>query len=226
MYLYETHLHTSPVSRCARASVRETVEFYKSAEYAGIFITNHYVGEHREDETMPDYAARIQYLFSDYEEAVKIGEECGIAVFFGVEMYYKGADFLVYGLDKAWWLAHPENEQMEIRERLTFLADNGALIIHAHPFREDPWIDYIRLFPRYVHGVEVYNANRTPLANEMAALYAEKYSLLTLAGSDNHNAGKQKRFGGIQTDTPITDEQDFINRIKNHEITLFTRETE
>ena len=29
MYKYETHLHTAPVSRCARAGVRETLEFYK-----------------------------------------------------------------------------------------------------------------------------------------------------------------------------------------------------
>ena len=29
MYLYETHLHTYPVSRCAGATVREVLEFYK-----------------------------------------------------------------------------------------------------------------------------------------------------------------------------------------------------
>ena len=43
MYLYETHLHTSPVSKCARASVREVVEYYKNAGYEGIFITNHFI---------------------------------------------------------------------------------------------------------------------------------------------------------------------------------------
>ena len=43
MYRYETHLHTSPVSKCARASVRESVEFYKSIGYDGIFITNHFI---------------------------------------------------------------------------------------------------------------------------------------------------------------------------------------
>ncbi len=222
MHLYETHLHTSPVSRCAKASVQETIEFYKAQGYAGIFITNHYIGAHREE--FPTYESRMQFLFSDYEQAVKIGKDIGLAVFFGVEMFYKGADFLVYGLDKWWWLSHPEIEQMDIRDRLTFLADNGALIIHAHPYREDFYIDYIRLFPRHVHGVEIYNANRKPLENEMAALFAEKYGLLPLAGSDNHVAGKQKRFGGIQTQTPIKDEKDFVQRVKNGNVTLFTRE--
>ena len=41
MLKYETHLHTSPVSKCAKASVRESLEFYKKAGYAGVFITNH-----------------------------------------------------------------------------------------------------------------------------------------------------------------------------------------
>ena len=42
MYKYETHLHTSPVSVCARVEVRETLEFYKSLGYDGVFITNHF----------------------------------------------------------------------------------------------------------------------------------------------------------------------------------------
>ena len=42
MYLYETHLHTSPVSRCAIATVRENLEYYKSIGYSGVFITNHH----------------------------------------------------------------------------------------------------------------------------------------------------------------------------------------
>ena len=29
MYKYETHLHTSPVSACAREDVRTNLEFYK-----------------------------------------------------------------------------------------------------------------------------------------------------------------------------------------------------
>lgn len=29
MFRYETHLHTKPVSNCARVGVRENLEFYK-----------------------------------------------------------------------------------------------------------------------------------------------------------------------------------------------------
>ena len=43
MYLYETHLHTLPVSGCAHAGVRESIELYCRAGYAGVFITNHFI---------------------------------------------------------------------------------------------------------------------------------------------------------------------------------------
>ena len=43
MYKYETHLHTYPVSKCARSTVRENLELYKEFGYDGVFITNHFL---------------------------------------------------------------------------------------------------------------------------------------------------------------------------------------
>ena len=43
MYKYETHLHTYPVSKCAKATVRESLVFYKDIGYDGVFITNHFL---------------------------------------------------------------------------------------------------------------------------------------------------------------------------------------
>jgi len=145
-------------------------------------------------------------------------------VFFGTEITYHGTDFLIYGLDKEWWLSHAEIARLDIHERLELMAKSGALIIQAHPFREAMYIDCIRLFPRHVHGVEVFNGCRTNLENDMAALYAEKYFLLPFAGSDNHRAGKQTRFGGMQSETPLIDEKDFVARVKNGEMTLYVKE--
>ena len=66
-YLYETHLHTYPVSKCAKVGVREVVEFYKEKGYEGIFITNHFIdGNINVDRALP-YEERIQFFFSDYE---------------------------------------------------------------------------------------------------------------------------------------------------------------
>ena len=153
---------------------------------------------------------------------MELGKKLGIKVFCGVEISYGGTDFLVYGLNKDWFLAHPEIMGMAKSEELAFLMENGALVIQAHPYREAFYIDHIRLFPRSIHGVEVDNACRTDFENQMAALYAENYHFLRLAGSDNHIASKLPRLAGVEFDTKLKDEADFIARIFNNEQTLFT----
>lgn len=222
MYRYETHLHTSPVSACARATVRQSVEFYKSMGYDGLFITNHFIDGNISIDSSKPYADRIEFYFSDYEEGAETGKELGIKVFLGIELSCEGTDFLVYGLDKQWFLDHPQIEQMQKSDELILMMESGALVIQAHPFREDFYIDHIRLFPRCVHGVEVINACRTDFENKMASLYAENYGLLTFAGSDNHSAERQGRLAGMCSQTPIVDEQDFINRVKKGEMKIFT----
>ena len=224
MYLYETHLHTSPVSKCAKASVRETLEFYKSFGYEGVFITNHFIDGNISADKGTSYEELIEYYFSDYEEGVRISEEIGISVFCGIETSYGGTDFLVYGLDKAWYLAHTEIKDMTKSEQLKFFMENGALVIQAHPFREARYIDHIRLFPRCIQGVEVYNASRSDFENELVRQYAKNYELIEFAGSDNHIAGRMKKFGGMQSETPIVDEKDFACRVLNGEITMFKNE--
>ena len=221
MYLYETHMHTFPVSKCARATVRENLEFYKSAGFTGVFITNHFIdGNINMDRTLP-YEELIEFYFSDYEEALKIGQEIGLSVFCGVESSYKGTDFLIYGLDKAWYLANPQIRDMKKSEQLQFFTDSGALIIQAHPYREASYIDHIRLFPRHVHGVEVCNASRSDFENQLAQTYANAYGLIPFAGTDNHKAGNRTRFAGMQTKTPLKDEQDFIRRVLDGSATPF-----
>lgn len=213
MYLYETHLHTAPVSKCGKVSVRENLEFYKSMGYAGVFITNHFIdGNINIDKTLP-YEELIEFYCSDYEEAVKIGKELGISVFFGIESSYKGTDFLIYGLDKAWLLQHPEIRDMKKSEQLKFFMDQGALVIQAHPFYEASYIDHIRLFPRQVHGVEVYNARRTEFQNNLARQYAEAYDLIPFAGTDNHHGGQKPLLGGMQTAEPIESEAQFVQLV-------------
>ena len=220
MYKYEMHLHTSPISACARASVRENLEFYKEIGYDGVFITNHFFdGNAGIDRNLP-YEDKINLFFSDYENGVEIGKELGIKVFCGVEMSYQGTDFLVYGLDKEWWLVHPEIAEMKKSVQLPFLIENGALIFQAHPFREARYIDHIRLFT-CVQGVETINAERTDFVNQMADIYADHYGKLKIAGSDNHVASKAKNLAGVQTDTPITSVADFIERIQSGKVELF-----
>lgn len=222
MYRYETHCHTAPVSKCARATVRETLEFYKSIGYAGVFITNHFLdGNINVDRSRP-YEERIQFYFSDFEEGQQIGKEIGLNVFCGVEMSFGGTDFLIYGLDKTWWLSHPELEDMKKTQQLPILMEAGALVIQAHPFREASYIDHIRLFPRHVHGIEILNSSMSEFANRQAQIYAEAYKLLPFAGSDNHSAGNREFLAGMEFDSPLQNEQDLVQRILQGDGKIFT----
>ena len=226
MYRYETHLHTNPVSKCAIATVEDSLRFYKSIGYDGVFITNHFIDGNINIDRSKSYAERIQFYFSDYEAGLMIGKEIGIKVFCGVEQSYKGTDFLIYGLDKEWFLRNPQIEQMTKSQELAYYIESGALVIQAHPYREASYIDHIRLFPRSVHGVEVINAGRSDFENKMAEIYAESYNLLKFAGSDNHIGKEQHRLAGMCSDVPVLDEQDFISRVKNGDMKIFTAEND
>ena len=226
MFRYETHLHTSPVSKCGSYSVRENLEFYKSAGYDGVFLTNHFIDANIGcDRTLP-YDEQIEFYFTDIEEGERIKDEIGIKFFWGIETSYLGTDFLVYGLSKEWYLSHPEIMDISRKEMLSMMAADGALIVQAHPFREASYIDHVRLFPYHVHAVEVDNCGNKDFQNDMALYYAKTYGLSLSAGSDNHIAGDISRLAGVEFDTPIADIEDFIGRMKRGEAHIFTEKVE
>ena len=231
-YKYETHCHTAPVSACAKASAEETVRFYKALGYDGIFISNHFLDGNisREARKLP-YAEQLAYYFRDCEAALAEGRRIGLKVFQAVELSFLGTDFLIYGLDPAWYAAHPEIMRMEKTQELAMMMDAGALIVQAHPYREDFYIDHIRLFPRSVHAVETLNSCQPAAVNEMAALYAAHYGLLETWGSDNHWAGEvfdvlrrkglEPVIAGMSADEPINSVGDYIRLVKAGRMTPF-----
>jgi len=223
MYLYETHCHTFPVSKCGKADVRQTVDFYREAGYAGLFITNHFLdGNINIDRTLP-FAEQLDFYFSDYHAGRDYGKETGLKVFLGVEASYQGTDFLIYNLPEEWYYRHEELLRDKKTVLLPQMIREGALVVQAHPYREAAYIDHIRLFPRSVQAVEIDNACRTDFENEMAARYAEAYGLCVFAGSDNHAAGKRPVLCGMASETPLLDEADFRDRVLAGTMTLFRK---
>ena len=224
VYLYETHLHTRPASECSHIGVKEALLFYKERGYEGVFITNHFLSGRCVMDNFPSYDELVNTFFADYEEAVDLSREVGISVFGGVELSLgQGTHFLVYGLGKEWFLAHPEIVELPEKKMLTLLYDAGAMIIHAHPFRESKNPSCIRLFPRFSGGVEINNGGNSDAENQMAKCYADHYCLPYFAGSDFHGR-LRKCLYGVSTSVPVTDEQDFIRRVKNGEIECFTQQ--
>ena len=232
MYRYETHCHTFPVSACGKTTVEDTVLFYKELGYDGIFITNHFLDGNicHEIRNRP-YEEQISFYFSDFEEGLRLGRQVGLKVFPGVELSYKGTDFLIYGPDKEWYLAHPEIMNMEKSEELPFLMQEGALVIQAHPYREEFYIDHIRLFPRCVHGAEIINSSQAEYMNEMAAVYAKRYGLFETCGSDNHwgskvfeilrSKGLKPEIAGMSSDIPLETTTDYKNQLLSGKMKSF-----
>lgn len=217
LYRYETHLHTFPVSRCAKADVEAALTFYKNLGYDGVFITNHFLdGNINIDPSLP-YEEKLSFFFSDYEAAKELSPSIGIKVFLGVESSYKGTDFLIYGLPKEWYFAHPEIMGMEKNELFRMMRADGAFVAQAHPFREPSYLKHIRLFPRAVEAVEVINSSDgdgNVLSNKMAGIYAKEYDLIPFAGSDNHAASVAPLLAGMQGECPIENEADFAEKVR------------
>ncbi len=101
-YLYETHCHTTPASRCASAKGEEMADYYKSKGYTGIIVTDHFFnGNTGIDRSLP-WNEWVEQFCTGYENAKKRGGQIGLDVFFGFEYNKNGAEFLIYGLGKDW----------------------------------------------------------------------------------------------------------------------------
>ena len=214
MYKYDTHIHTNLASACATASGKQQAIAYKNAGYTGIIITDHFFrGNSCIHPSLP-WEERINLFCEGYEEAKETGDKIGLQVFFGWEETFEGQDFLIYGLDKEWLLNHPEMEHWTIEQQFEQVSKYGGMVIHAHPFRNRPYIPKIRLFPKLVHGVEVFNASNFYSENKQAFIYAKKYNLPMTGGSDSHHP--DIICSGIDVTDRFETIHDYIDLIKKH----------
>ena len=221
MYRYETHLHTSVSSACSCFTPEEIVEKYTRLGYAGIFVTDHFLrGNSSVPKDLP-YDERVKLYFDGYRAVKKCAEGSGLTVFCGVEVSHWGTDFLFYGLDEKWYIENPDIMTEPPREMCRRARSAGALVLQAHPYRERDYIDHIRLFPREVEGIEIVNAAEGERSNDLARKLAAAYDLNVTAGSDIHRAS-QTFLAGMEFETKLKSEEDFIGRIRRGEGKIFT----
>ena len=223
-YAYETHLHTSEGSACGRSTGAEMAMACKNAGYSGIIVTDHFFYGNTAADRSLSWKDWVEAYCSGYDNARKMGELIGLNVMFGWEASYRGTDFLVYGLDKEWLIAHPEIRDASIEEQYEMVHADGGYIVHAHPYREASYIPEIRLFPEYVDAVEVNNAahevgKRLPDGsvpyNDKALAYARRYNFPETGGSDIHSINLFG--GGMAFSHPINNIGDYISAVKNRE---------
>ena len=82
-YLYETHLHTSQASACARYTGAEMAKACKAAGYTGIIVTDHNWGGNTAVNRMLPWRTWVNEFAKGYEDAARMGKRIGLDVFFG-----------------------------------------------------------------------------------------------------------------------------------------------
>jgi hypothetical protein len=219
-YLYETHLHTMYGSACAVSRGRDYIRGYKKLGYTGIMVTEHFFnGNSALDSGLP-WKIWVDRFCRGYEEAKAEGDRLGLDVFFGWEETFEGDDYLVYGLDKAWLLLHPEACRWTRLEQFEAVRAAGGCVVQAHPFRVRPYIWKIHLSPYCVDAVEVANAGNNPEDDALAKRYAENSNLPVTAGSDIHNASDlvNAETFGVYLDRRLTCIGDYVAVIRSGHI--------
>lgn len=225
-YIYETHLHTSTVSACGKSKGNEYIKKYQELGFSGIIVTDHFFNGNCAIANDLPWEERVNLFYKGYEEAKKEGDQQNFQVFFSWECRFGGDEYLVYGLDKEWLLAHPEIMEWDHITHYQKIKEAGGLVIQAHPFRERGYLTQIDLHPYQCDGWEVANAGNPSEQDVLAFQYAKKHQMIMTAGSDQHDAnpiGNGMQFG-IAFDTPLTDISDFVKRIKHGEGTLYVPE--
>ena len=215
MYRYETHLHTCQGSACGVSTGAEHARYYKTQGYQGIFITDHFFGGNTAVPRNLPWEERINWFCSGYEDALAEGKRIGLDVFFGWEQTFEGDDYLVYGLDKAFMLAHPEMERWTRQQQYEAVRAAGGCVIQAHPFRMRGYIHAIHLGDRFADGIEIANAANTPAQDVYALRYAKEKGLYTLAGSDNHLSREGSTLYGVGLEAPLASCADWVQHIRN-----------
>jgi predicted metal-dependent phosphoesterase TrpH len=221
-YLYETHLHTAYSSACANSTGAEYIHLYKEMGYSGIIVTDHfYNGNTAIPRSLP-WKEWVNEFCRGYEDVWNEGERIGFSVFFGWEETFDNCDdYLIYGLDKAWLMEHPEARNWTRGNQYRTVKEAGGCVVQAHPFRQHSHIRRVILSTGCVDAVEAANAGNSDQSYDALAMrYAQKLGLPVTAGSDMHDA-RQICNGwvyGVFTEKKLKNISDYVNAVCNNGI--------
>ena len=219
-YLYETHMHTSEVSKCATSSALEQVVAYIKRGYAGIIVTDHFINGYTSCPKEYSWNKKMEHLASGYINAKKAGDEYGLDVFFGWEFTIRGADFLTYGLDLDFLLSNPNMDKFNIEKYSALVRKSGGYLAQAHPYRDEYYIEHnYPVAPHLIDGVEVYNSMDRPDANKKSFKFALEHNLPMQSGTDSHRVGNYN-YKGIILHEKAKNIQDIIEAIKTRNVKL------
>ena len=160
--------------------------------------------------------ARPAKKMADEHNAKITDESERFDVFFGIEYYFEGDEYLIYGVDEDWLYANPDVMDKTRVELHELVSKAGGIMVQAHPYRERWYIDDIILTPAASDGIEIYNAANKPNMNALGYEYACKLDVPMSAGSDIHFFYDGAK-GGMMFDRRLTSIEDYIDAFMNRE---------
>lgn len=221
MFKIETHLHTLYTSACAIISAEQIVEGYLAAGYSGLIVTDHFSRDTFRHLNMDTTAGqdKVEAFLTGYRMVRQEGEKRGLKVYRGAEVRFDGRwnDYLLYGFSDE-LLRDPEAVfTMGVEAFYKKCRAEGALLIHAHPYRNGG----SPTTAAALDGVEVCNANYDhEERNDLALAFARKYGLIQTAGSDCHGP-KQVGMGGIAVERLPEDERGLVALLRSGNYQVF-----
>ena len=229
-YLYETHLHTAGVSKCAVSGGADYVAGYKEKGYSGIIVTDHFYNANCALSRKLPWEDWVEHFCWGYENAKREGDRVGLDVFFGWEETFDSCDdYLIYGLDKDWLLAHPEVRSWTRGQQYRAVRDAGGCVVQAHPFRQRFYISKVVLSTGCVDGIEAVNGGHEDVScDALAYRYAQKLGKPVTAGTDIHDV-MDVYYGqlfGVYSNKKLNSIQDYVNMILNNEVAGLKTETD
>ena len=217
-FRYETHVHSSPASACGLLPPERVVELYAEAGYSGLYLTDHFFNGNCGIPWNLPWQERVRQFCDCFRRAERRGGELGFKVFFAYEINVGGAEFLVLNSTERFLYDNPDSHEWGLEKFLGRVREAGAFVVHAHPYREAPYIrEPGRQFPDLVDAVEVFNGGHNPAFNPPAAAYAKDYGLPAFSGSDNHDARDLQGAGlAFRTNPATSDELLFLVKSRDY----------
>lgn len=217
MYKTEPHLHTFPVSSCAKLDTDTQIRLQREAGYDTVIVSDHFSRFHYakleihlgRTLTWEEY---VDQFYTGYEAARAAGEKYGVRVLFSVELSLAANHFLLYNADRAFLLSRTDLFDLSAEELHAHAKAHGVTVIQAHPLRDG----ICTPFPEHVDGFEVFNSHpRHDNHNDEVQALANRYpQLLQTAGSDVH---RDVDVGGtaVLSEFPIESVGDYLRLLRS-----------
>lgn len=222
LYITETHCHTSEVSRCANENAKDTADKYAAAGYTTVVLTNH-LSDSTEAFRCGNNDKGIEDFIAGYHE-FRTAANGRFHTLLGAEIRLTGRgmnDYLLFGVTEDFLRSNTDILNYSPKDLHNVCSEHGILIIQAHPFRIGMKISRIQ----DIDGIEVFNGHPNHQShNDIADRWANYYHLIKTAGSDHHNTSDQP-VCGIQTESPITTNDELVAVLKTNSYRLLRFES-